>query len=239
MNSFSSLLSQMLKFRRLGLSLLCSSCVHSIPPHRNKRDFYSFLSSLWVRAGGCQWGWCDKSNRSLRTPRFPAAAWTCHSCASVSPGEHPGTEGGLRGSPWERGRNAAAAPQGHRNHSRNEVWGETSPTWKDSEKTDNCSSYWVSGDGEERGSPAPCQGKPLGNGMGITQVHTLPALENISSSLLWCFLLLKYGETWNERCSCTYSKDFKAHLADLLWGAPFQHLCHVQTWHCHCAHPWK
>lgn len=75
MNSFSSLLSLMLKFRRLGLNLLCSSCVHSIPPCRqDKWDFYSFRSSLWVRAGCCWWGWCDRSNSGLSTPRFPAAA---------------------------------------------------------------------------------------------------------------------------------------------------------------------
>lgn len=196
MNFSSSLFSLMLKFRRLGLNLPCSSCVHTIPPRgQEKWDFHPFLSSLWVRAGGWQWGRCDRSNGSLSTPTFPAAVRDVPFLCPSVPRQTPWHGGKALRESQERSRNAASASQGHVEGAgaTPEMRGEENPA--PLERTQRkLAAAQVTGSvlTESRAAPsAPCQGKSLENGMGITQVHTLTALENISSPLLWCFLLLK------------------------------------------------
>lgn len=150
---------------------------------------FLFLPALPAgQSRGCQWGWCDRSNSSLSTPGFPAAG-TCHPCLI----KHPGTGAGMLSCFPGHVEGAESTP---------EMRCEENPA--PLERTGRkLRAAQVTG-------AAPCQGKSLENEMGIAR-YTRYQLWKIFL-LLWCFLLLKKGEAWNESWSCTDSKDFKAHL---------------------------
>lgn len=214
MNSFSSLFSLMVKFRRLGLNLLCSSCVHSIPARRNKWDFYSFQPSQRVRAGDVSGDGVTDQTAASALPDFlqlgraiPVSSNTLgqeQECSAASQGtwreQNPPQKWGVR-----------------RTQRHLKGLGENSELLKLLELLHAKANPWKTR-WELPGTHVTSSGKYFFS-------------SGVSSCLRKGKLGMRAGAVQTPRI-----------LKPICWcapGAPFQHLSNIQTWHCHRAHPCK